>query len=394
MTASLSVKAFGLGNYYTAHQATNLGLTFCIGVWGSEIGVPATPPSNITLAGIGLIFVFLGMLPIMFMEKSEAGPTPTKQDATETAKEENLTDYMPLSPRIPKTPTRTKLSDLFQSEDSAGQPTAAPREFQSGKFDFAPRSGDLDRLRSSSSRLLSVPLPSLTVPSPKRRNFLAMNAITWDGTIGREFALEAVNPPMSCLGDVSMVVKEEPEFDVFDGTEDPAQEPLLDQSESGRLSGGQWLFGMIMALVAGAMYAAMYVPQLVWKARLEAAGIHPTGFDYFFSLSVGLYLSSTLWLLCLGAWKRYRRKRIEKSVLRPALISGILYGCAALSFLYAMMVLPYAIGYAIGCGGGLAVSLIWGVFVFGEAASVHNRRCVLCSFIGILIGIILLGMAA
>eukprot|EP00439_Symbiodinium_sp_Y106_P031048 s5044_g3.t1 len=97
---------------------------------------------------------------------------------------------------------------------------------------------------------------------------------------------------------------------------------------------------------------------------------------------VGVYLTSTVWLLCAGAYRRYLRQTVEKSVLRPALLSGLLYGLAVLCFLYSMTVLPFAIGYALGCGGALAVSLLWGVLAFGEAASMHNRRCILCSFCG------------
>merc|ERR1719221_540541 len=42
ITATLSVKAFGLGNYYTVHQVTNLGVTFVVGVFGPQFGIPAT----------------------------------------------------------------------------------------------------------------------------------------------------------------------------------------------------------------------------------------------------------------------------------------------------------------------------------------------------------------
>jgi len=127
---------------------------------------------------------------------------------------------------------------------------------------------------------------------------------------------------------------------------------------------------------------------------MKAAGRIVQGFDSFFSMCVGLYLASTLWLLLGGAWKRYRGERMEKSVLRPALGSGLIYAVALFSFLYSMMVLPYAVAYAFTVGGGLAVSLLWGTCVFGEASSPYNRRCVMYSFLGVAVGVVLLGISA
>ena len=91
----------------------------------------------------------------------------------------------------------------------------------------------------------------------------------------------------------------------------------------------------------------------------------------------------------------YLRVRLPiHQVLRPALLSGLVYACGLCSFLYAMVALPYAIGYGLGTGGSLAVSLLWGTCVFGEAATAYNRRCVAWSFLGILVGVVLLGASA
>merc|ERR1712060_357103 len=109
-------------------------------------------------------------------------------------------------------------------------------------------------------------------------------------------------------------------------------------------------------------------------------------------MCVGLYITSTIYLIAGSCWKRYRGQRMEKSVLQPALASGMIYAAACFSFLYALMILPYAVGYALGVGGGLAVSLLWSTLVFGEAASRHNRCCVIFSFVGVFIGIVLLGL--
>jgi len=201
--------------------------------------------------------------------------------------------------------------------------------------------------------------------------------------------------PYTSLGSAGLVIKEVPDEPEVPANADGAlNEQLLATTPSTALRQWRWLQGFVLSLSAGALYSAMYVPLLPWEDRMRRAGHRVEGYDSFFSMCVGLYMASTAWLLCGGAWKKYRGQRMEKSVLRPALASGLIYATACFSFLYAMMIVPYAIGYALGVGGGLAVSLLWGTLVFGEASSPYNRRCVACSFAGVLLGITLLGLSA
>lgn len=172
--------------------------------------------------------------------------------------------------------------------------------------------------------------------------------------------------------------------------EEPSSPVIRARARSGHRS---WWLGIVLSFVAGALYAGMYVPLLSWKARMKVDGWSPHGFDSFFSMSVGIYCSSTLYLVSAGAWKRYRRQRMEKSVLRPALFSGMIYGVACLAYLISMALLPYVVAYASGVGGGLVVSQLWGILFFGEAASTYNRRCVACSFFGVFLGILLLAFS-
>lgn len=81
-------------------------------------------------------------------------------------------------------------------------------------------------------------------------------------------------------------------------------------------------------------------------------------------------------------------------MLRPALLSGLIYGCAAFNFLSALIALPYAVGYGLAIGGGLAVSHLCGIFVFAEAAGDHNRRCVCFSLAGVISGAVFLVLSA
>jgi len=163
-----------------------------------------------------------------------------------------------------------------------------------------------------------------------------------------------------------------------------------------RLNASSWLKGLILALVCGAILSLQYEPMLPWKVKLQKANpqAHITGMDYVFSTCTGIYLWATLYLLLAGGWKRVTNQTMTKSVLRPPLLAGYIWGLSCLCQLYAATVLPYAVAYAVVVGGGLFVSLMWGIFRFGEAKSTHNRKCMAATFLGIFAGVALLGMAA
>jgi glucose uptake protein GlcU len=156
----------------------------------------------------------------------------------------------------------------------------------------------------------------------------------------------------------------------------------------------RWLQGAALALLAGAMFSSLYVPLLYWKARMVSAGLKDVqGCATFFSMCMGIFPTSTFWLFCGGAWKKYRGRRMEKSVMRPAILSGLIYSAACFLQTYAMGVVPYASGYAMGTAGALSVSLLWGWLAFGEASTVHNRRCMACAFSLVMLGVLALGIA-
>mmetsp|Transcript_11842 Transcript_11842/g.33461 ORF Transcript_11842/g.33461 Transcript_11842/m.33461 type:complete len:523 (+) Transcript_11842:32-1600(+) len=431
--ATISVKSFGLGNYYTVHQVTNLGVTFVVGVFGPNFGLPATPPTHVGIAALGFICVLVGMMPVMFMEKEmqEAGPLEagmqTAGDQVPNTQVPNAASGTSLMPMVEEDGSN-RLAMLFSPEalpDEAGPAPgdqAVPRKDDAGPARLPGSStaldgpfGELSQLGgptprgvngfdasgavSSSQREVQISFGRFRPPPVTIPNFRGFNANTWDGTLGRPRlgAEEPAEPltPWSCLGSAGLVVKEAPEEPEVPGeSNSPLSERLLQPERSPAAALRLWMQGFLLSLLAGALYAGMYVPLLPWKERMRKAGVHVQGYDSFFSMCVGLYVASTAYLLCGGAWKKYRGQRMEKSVLRPALLSGVIYASASFCFLYAMMIIPYAIGYALGVGGGLAVSLLWGTLAFGEASSPYNRRCVVCSFVGVCVGIVLLGLSA
>ncbi|CAJ1373815.1 unnamed protein product [Effrenium voratum] len=156
-----------------------------------------------------------------------------------------------------------------------------------------------------------------------------------------------------------------------------------------RPSSAAWFQGLAWSLLAGMVFAVIYIPVLPWKQRLSQENVTFSPFDYFLSISVGLFMSSTAYMLLGGAMRKYQGKKMMKSVLRPALLNGIMWSIASMAQLYALAVMPYAVAYCLVCGGEVAVSLLWGIFVFNEAATPHNFRCTMLAFSGVLVGVVL-----
>lgn len=419
VTATHAVKIFGLGNYYTVHQVSNLGLTFVVGVFGSRFGLPATPPRNLVLASLGFLLVLLGMLPVMFMEKEKkAALHASRALAEQPAAAPPAREAAAAAPANCETPPRTNLTQLFQqhADDAAVRREDLTQLFQQSVGGAATRrEGPLRPVPELQPASISPsatgsrrPSFSSVPPIVTVRDFRMFNARSWDGTVNRASLLEMMDEPtspvhaMGSMGLVTHSVRKDTEEEFLEAAASDAttaedwqqlqQRMVAEESQVSSLS--MWLLGFMLSLLAGALYSAMYMPLLCFKERMRRAGRIVDETDSFFSMCLGLFLASSAWLLCGGVWQKYRGRSLAKSVLRPALLSGILYACACLSFLYTMQFVPYAVGYAVGLGGGLMVSMLWATLVFGEASTPFNRRCIKVSFAGITMGIILLGLSA
>lgn len=356
---------------YGRHELTNLFGTFVIGVFGPSLGIPARPPRVEWLAGLGFICVFLGMIPVVFMrDKKEASSNSAASPPTET----------------------TSLETLFRQELQEGSGSTSPNH--------------------------TWTLPE--VLQVAQESFAAANALTWDGTIGRpdvqqlrrlRFASDPLKlDSLGCSGGLPI-----------------AASPIVEEAEPVPSAGRAWLKGWLLSLVTGLVLSLQYEPMLPWKQSLEARGFKPSGVDYAFSNCLGIFLCSTAYLLIAGGWKRLTRQPLQKPVLRPALLAGVMWtlsladlmaiqsgrcqsavgaGCdhfcgpistrllASYFQLYAMTQLPYAVAYCLIVGGGLAVSLLWGTLLFGEAEGLHNKKCLALAFLGVFVGLVLLGIAA
>lgn len=337
LAGTFGVKLCGLGNYFLIHQLSNVGCAFLLGVVGPSFGVPATPPGHVPLAASGVLLVLLGMVPVAFMRSEAEAPAfpAARETAVATAGQA----------RVAATRGASRLDALFQeTPDVERQPSTLPSMSVHGLHGLIPAQGRAGQAGTGDNMEL---------------NNLSVNSITF-GAVG-------LLPPMD---------------------EDSAV-PFQEEAPGKRSR----LMGIVVSLLAGAGMGLMYSPMLFWQKRLKASGHSVVGVDFFFGTCLGLFLTSTLWLLGGGAWKRYTRKRLEKSVLRPALFSGLVWGVACMCQLYAVLALPYSVAYCSCSGGSLVVSLIWGMVVFGEANSRHNRQCVGASITFVLLGVTFMGLS-
>ena len=167
----------------------------------------------------------------------------------------------------------------------------------------------------------------------------------------------------------------------------PAPSPVFPRRVAAKP--GDWCKGLIWSLLAGLVFAFIYIPLLPWKHRMKEQHANFSSFNYFLSISIGLFMASTAYMLLGGAMRKYQGKKLMKSVLRPALLNGVMWSIASMAQLYALAVMPYAVAYCLVCGGEVAISLLWGIFVFNEASTPHNLRCTMLAFLGVLLGVAL-----
>mmetsp|Transcript_51347 Transcript_51347/g.121986 ORF Transcript_51347/g.121986 Transcript_51347/m.121986 type:complete len:402 (+) Transcript_51347:297-1502(+) len=370
IAATLAVKFCGLGVYFIVHEITNIGGAFLAGVFGRQLGFDTTPPNNIPLAAVGVVFVFIGAIPVVFLRPPEEEAKPAEdEDAAGGITPELSTD-----------------SGVFGLHGS----TPASKPFGSGKM----------------SSLMDALLPH-EVPaqgsSPSDR-MAERNALTWDGAspllhLKKSPSTNSENflCAFEALPTMPMVLDMFPEAASPKEGEDilltPVQEDGLVAAKAPerpkRIAVSP--FGVACCLICGILWSAMYLPATTWKKRMAKEGIAVGVTDYLFSECVGIYASSTIWMLLVSAWKKVQGKPMEKSVLRPALVAGLVWTAGALGTLNAMERLPYAIAYCTASGGALMVSLGWGMAIFGEAQGRHNKLCILASFLNIIAGVVCLG---
>eukprot|EP00438_Fugacium_kawagutii_P007509 Skav228329 [mRNA] locus=scaffold4117:357849:358796:+ [translate_table: standard] len=85
--------------------------------------------------------------------------------------------------------------------------------------------------------------------------------------------------------------------------------PLVSPRSFRNSSAGSWCRGLTWSLTAGLAFSLIYIPLLPWKQRMALQNVKCSSFDYFLSIAVGLFISSTAYMLLGGAMRKYQGSR-------------------------------------------------------------------------------------
>lgn len=368
--SNLAVKRVGLGAYFSFHEITNLMGSFVAGTIGADLGVPTEAPRKIGVAILGITFATVGVLPIMFMK-----PNPSSESEPELgAHEEGVGGS--LQPVTSPSPEK----DDAQAAAAPYPPPPLGRSATSPTSSLAPSSeGGEPRARSWR--------PAEEPGGVQIRRSMSYNF--GDKVVRERGARAFLKASYDPFGQVEQV-----ESPVALATTEAGnvQAALLTTSSLRPETDSGWSRGVLLCLGIGILLSNWLTPFLYWKKRLQVDGFGSSG--CVFSICVGIYFASSGTLISLASWKRYvTGERLQRPVLRPAMLSGALWTMGLLCQLYSLASMPYAISYAMTVGGTLMFNSVWSIVVFGEVQGRHNRRCAQLTLVLTLIGILLLAFS-
>eukprot|EP01083_Nonionella_stella_P003194 9105_1 len=101
------------------------------------------------------------------------------------------------------------------------------------------------------------------------------------------------------------------------------------------LSWRKRLFGVLLAVIQGLIGGnANTTPFLMYKKRINT---NDDVLDYVLSYCLGLYLASSVLFMVMGVWKKVKKRKWLKPVVRPAFISGFIWGIGFVAYIYSTL---------------------------------------------------------
>jgi glucose uptake protein len=123
--------------------------------------------------------------------------------------------------------------------------------------------------------------------------------------------------------------------------------------------------GIIFAIITGIIAGSYLVP-------LKISNLQPT--DFIFSMSLGILIGGfTIYLL--------KRSEIDKKIILPGAISGVVWNIANLASFFAVLNLGISVGFPL-TQMALFISVLWGLFYFHE---IKNKSKIIRLFLGAII---------
>jgi glucose uptake protein GlcU len=132
--------------------------------------------------------------------------------------------------------------------------------------------------------------------------------------------------------------------------------------------------GVGLSIFSGILYGNNFNPSTyIIDHRNEARwkDAPAEGLDYVFPQFLGIWLTSLGYFVLYGLFTR-NRPAIYPQVMLPALLSGLTWAIAQMSWFYANSNLPFAITFPLISIGPGVVGSLWGIFVFKEIQGLRN----------------------
>jgi glucose uptake protein GlcU len=150
--------------------------------------------------------------------------------------------------------------------------------------------------------------------------------------------------------------------------------------------------GLILAICAGVCYGFMFDPaqglmdDYSTKSLVEDVKYSPDGLDYVLSCFLGIFMTSTAICFLFHMFESWLPTLVDDSAVNarelfvPAVISGIMWGIAAVSWFVANTNVGLVISFPLMALGPSLVALLWGALVFGEIRGARNVGLILLIF--------------
>lgn len=132
------------------------------------------------------------------------------------------------------------------------------------------------------------------------------------------------------------------------------------------------VFGVAASLFSGLLYGVNFdPPQYVIDNREKFPGAPSSAVELVFSHFVGIWLTSTVYMLIYSAYTR-NAPAVYPKVILPGFVSGVMWAVADISWFIANSNLEFVIAFPLITMGPGIVGALWGVFAFGEITGRRN----------------------
>jgi len=148
------------------------------------------------------------------------------------------------------------------------------------------------------------------------------------------------------------------------------------------------IIGVALSIISGILYGVNFNP----PTYLMEHGGSTNGLDYVFSHFCGIWITSTAYFLIYCVIKKNNPVLYPKVVL-PAMISGVLWSMADISWFVANQNLLMVVAFPIIATGPGVVASLWGIFAFREVKGKRNLLILCLAFGFTIVGVIFIALS-